>query len=81
MNPFAIPIEIVRPDIVFGSGVAPEVGGRAQAMGAARILVVADAFNASYLTENCCRGIDSSCRASKSGPVRRSARGKSKLLA
>ena len=46
MNPFAIPIEINRPDIVFGSGVAPEVGRRAAGMGAGRILVVADAFNA-----------------------------------
>ena len=47
MNPFAIPIEIVRPDIVFGSGLAREVGRRAEAMGTARILVIADAFNAS----------------------------------
>ena len=46
MNPFAIPIEIVRPDIEFGSGLASATGRRAAAMGAARILVVADAFNA-----------------------------------
>ena len=47
MNPFAVPIEFTWPDIVFGSGVAHEVGPRGHAMGANRTLVVADAFNAS----------------------------------
>ena len=46
MNPFATSIEITRPDIVFGSGVSPEVGRRAEAMDVTRIFVVADAFNA-----------------------------------
>jgi alcohol dehydrogenase len=47
MNPFAVPIEFTWPDIVFGSGVAHELGPRGHAMGANRTLVVADAFNAS----------------------------------
>ncbi|BAQ48986.1 MULTISPECIES: iron-containing alcohol dehydrogenase [Methylobacterium] len=46
MNPLSTPIEIVRPDIAFGSGTVAEVGRRARAMGARTILVVADAFNA-----------------------------------
>lgn len=46
MNPFAIPIEIVRPDIVFGSGLASETGRRARVMGAERILVVTSPSNA-----------------------------------
>lgn len=55
MSDFETPIEIVRPDIEFGSGIAAAVGRRARATGATgatgasgarRILVVADAFNA-----------------------------------
>jgi alcohol dehydrogenase class IV len=46
MNPFDNPVEIVRPDIEFGSGIAAAAGRRARAMGAVRVLVIADAFNA-----------------------------------
>lgn len=46
MNPFETAIEIVRPEIEFGSGIAAAAGRRARAMGARRVLVVADAFNA-----------------------------------
>ncbi|MGY2046618.1 iron-containing alcohol dehydrogenase [Methylobacterium sp. JK268] len=46
MTALPSPIEILRPEIVFGAGTARQVGARARAMGARTILVVADAFNA-----------------------------------
>ena len=47
MSALADPIEIQRPPVLrFGGGLAPTVGAWAREQGFARILVVADAFNA-----------------------------------
>ena len=47
MSALLAPIEIQRPPVLrFGAGLAPGVGSWAKAQGYARILVVADAFNA-----------------------------------